>query len=447
MLPGVVGPKSGKSGKAGRKPSLSGRQRLALVVFGALFILLFVIFAIAEGIGQPSVPSGDAALVQGVPSELGGISEDEFNRAFERQTKGKAPKPGEAKYEEAQQAALGELIDGVWIQGEAEELGITVTPKQIAGELKTIKEQSFKTKGSYQEFLKESHFTQKEVNERVKIRLLETKIQEKVSKEAPKPSAGEIKNYYEAEKARQFTTPASRDVRVIFNKDKAKVAKATAELEKDHSPAGWKKAAAKYSSDPTTKSKGGLQEGITEEFVRGALKEAIFGSPPGQLVGPVEYEGNHLVLEVVKLNPAKVKSLKEVESQIEQTRTQEMQQEYFSEFVNSWQAKWRTRTYCGSSIADGIGSAQARDELSKRCANVSPSGHPAGANPACYESNPKEPAKECPSIVTPNTPALPGSVTEFKPKGEPFPQRPHPEAPTGVPSTESIETTPPPTGK
>ena len=55
--------------------------------------------------------------------------------------------------------------------------------------------------------------------------------------------------------------PESRDVRVVVNKDKAKAEAAKALLEKDDSPASWKKVAAKYSEDPTTKTKGGLQPG------------------------------------------------------------------------------------------------------------------------------------------------------------------------------------------
>ena len=47
--------------------------------------------------------------------------------------------------------------------------------------------------------------------------------------------------------------------------------------------------------------------------------------------------------------------------------------------------------------------------------------------PACYEANPKNPATECPAPVTQAKPALPGSVTILKPKGEQLAQRPQPE--------------------
>ena len=414
-----MGAKAGQRGKPGRGRAV-GRQRLALIVFAAIFILLFVGFAIAQGIGSPSVPSGDVAKVQDVPDELAAVSQKEFDHVMEQQfvqaKLKKPPAPGSKKYEEMQEAALGELLDQIWITGEAEELGVKVTNKQVEEELAQIKKQSFPSKGSYQKFLKESKFTEEDVSDRVELQVLSNAIQEQVNAEAPAPSSSEVKSYYENEKASQFTEKESRDVRIIVNKDKVKVDAAKKALEKDHSPAGWKAAAKKYSSDPTSKAKGGLQEGVSEEFLQEPLKKAIFGSATGELVGPDKYETNYILLEVVKLNSAKVKKLPEVKAQIEETLKSEKQQEYFSEFVSDYQSKWQARTYCAGGY------------VIERCANYTGSGHPKNAAPACYEADPKTPAKECPSPVTPISPALPGSVTEQKPKGEPFPQRPLPES-------------------
>ncbi len=425
-----MGAKAGQRGKPGGNRA-AGRQRLALIVFGALLVLLFAGFAIAQGIGSPSVPSGDVALIEDVPDEVGHISQEDFDRAVAQQIAQaklkKAPEPGSDKFEELKTAALGELLDQAWIEGQAEELDISVTDKQVEDELATIKKQSFGTEKAYQKFLDESKFTQEDVDSRVRLQLLSTQIQEKVNGEAPKPSSEEIQAYYDAEKESQFTTKESRDVRIILNKDESKVEAAKKELEGDQTPDGWKKVAAKYSSDPTSKSKGGLQEGITEEFLQGPLKEAVFTAATGELVGPVKFQSNYVVLEVVKLNSAKEQKLPEVKAQIESTLGQETQQEFFSEFVTEYQVKWTQRTQCASSVTDGISKASLLDELSRRCANVKSSGRPANAPEACYEADPKTPATECPSPVTPISPALPGSVTEAKPKGEPFPQRPRPE--------------------
>jgi parvulin-like peptidyl-prolyl isomerase len=401
-----------------------GRQRLWLIVFGAIFVAIFVIFAVAQGIGATSVPSGDAAIVKGVPSESGTVSEAEVKRATAQQiaaasseSKAKAPKPGSKKFEELREAAFGELLDYIWIRGEAEEMNISVTAKQIEEELKTIKKQNFPTAKAYDEFLKKSHFTQADVDRRVELQVLSTEIQEQVKGGTAPATASEIEAYYEAEKATQFTTPASRDVRVIVNKDESKVEAAKKELEAgNQSVATWKKVASKYSSDPTTKTNGGLQKAITEEFVKGDLKKAIFDSATGELAGPVEFEKNFLLIEPVKLNPEKVKTLAEVKPEISQTLTQKKQEEFFSEFVLEYQSKWTSRTSCASGFT-----------ANERCSNFKGSGHPATAAPACYEANPKAPAKECPAPVVMNTPAIPGSVTESESKGERLVQRPRPE--------------------
>lgn len=414
-----MGAKSGQRRKPGADDRSAGRQRLALILFGGLLALLFVVIAATQGIGSPSVPSGDVAIVEDAPGGTAHVSQEEFDRALARQVTQaklkKAPEAGSDKYEELKEAALGELLDQVWIEGEAEEIGLSVTDKQVEDELATIKKENFPSDKAYEKFLKESNFTPEDVLDRVRLQLLSSRIQEAINNSSPKPSSEEIEVYYEAEKEKQFTQKETRDIRVIINKDKDKVEAAKQLLEKDSSPAGWKEAASKYSIDPTSKAKGGLQKGISEEFLKGELKAAIFDSPTGELTGPIQFQGNYILVEVVKLNPQKIQTLAESKAQIESTLGQEKQQEFFSEFVTRYQTKWQERTFC----AEGY--------VINRCANYVGDGRPSNAPPACYEEDPATPAEACPAPVTPISPALPGSISTEKPKGEPFPQRPLPE--------------------
>lgn len=435
MLPGGVGAKRGQKRKAGGSQGRSGgRQRLALIVFLAIFALLFIGFAIAEGIGGPSVPSGAVAVVSGVPDDAGTVTQDEFDRALARSAAEgklkKVPKPGDDKFDELKEAAMTQLLNQVWLAGEAEELGVSVTDKQVETELEKIKEQSFPTAAAYKKFLEESKFTQEDVDTRIRLQLLSTGIQEQIKGESPQASSAQIADYYEKEKATRFTTKESRDVRIIINEDKSEVEAAKKALEKDHSPAGWKTVAAKYSSDPGTKSKGGLQQGITEEFLPPSLKGPIFGSATGELVGPVKNEKSYLLIEVVKLTPEKTKTLAESRSEITSTLGQELQQEFFSEFVANYESKWRSRTTCAS------------DYLVSQCDNYVGNGRPANAPPACFEADPKVPITECPAVVTLTQPALPGTVTALKPKGEPFVQRPIPEASAAAAGAGAVEGAP-----
>jgi parvulin-like peptidyl-prolyl isomerase len=423
---------SGKgSGDSARGPAAARRRGLAL--FGAVFLVLFAVVAIVEGIGNPSVPEGDVLLVEGAPGDLGKVSVADFEHAMEvtaAQAKQKeAPKPGDPKYDEAKEAALKYLLEGIWLQGLADEWGIGVTDEEVAKELKKVKKETFKSEAEFQKFLKESHYTPVDLDERVKIQILSGALQEQLKEKAPKPSQSEVENYYEAAKATQFTQKPSRDVRLILNKDRKKAEEARDALIGDNTPRNWAKVAKKYSEDPTTNGKGGLrkeiQEGVTEEPVDAAFFEA----EEGQVEGPVQAKAGYTVFEVVSSTEESTQELKAVESQIKSTLTQQLEQEYFTGFVGTFNSDWTGRTFC----APGY-------EI-ERCANDEDNGHPQTAPEGCYEADPKGgPPEACPAPVFQLVPALPGSVNPLEPKGKPLPQRPLPaaEADAGAAATEGL---------
>ena len=107
--------KASQRGRSDRDQRSAGRQRLGLILFGALFALLFIGFAVAQGLGSPSVPSGDVVLVEDVPEEIGSISQEEFDKALVQQASAsklkKVPKPGDDKYEELRDKTLEELVN------------------------------------------------------------------------------------------------------------------------------------------------------------------------------------------------------------------------------------------------------------------------------------------------------------------------------------------------
>lgn len=399
-----------------------GLQRLALLGFAALLILLFVIFAIAQGIGHPSVPSGSVAVVEDAPDGLSPVTEAQFKHALAQAAAEDkvtpVPKPGDEKYEAEQEKALGTLLDSIWIQGQAEEMGISVTPQEIAEELKKLKEKAFKTEQQYKEFLKEAHFTEADVNTRVTIQMLSEQIQKQVTEEAPIPSKSEIKNYYEAAKSSQYTTPESRDIRVIKNSDKAKVEEAKAALEKDDSIKSWEAVAKKYSTD-TTKSTGGLQSAVTEGAgtLQEPLEGEVFAAEQGELEGPLPEGKTFTIFEVMKITPEKVQSLDEAQTQISAQLAEQAKQQTFAAFVRNYGSTWRSRTFCASDFTNAG---------KTRCANYKGTGRPAEADEACFEANPKKAPEACPAPITSIKPAQPGTVSPINREGQKLAQRPRP---------------------
>jgi parvulin-like peptidyl-prolyl isomerase len=419
VSPNQGGKGTGK-GAGGKASGPAAARRLGLLVFGAAFVVLFVIVAIAEGLGSPSVPSGDVALIENVPSELGEVTQAQFDHALELAAKAggekKTPKTGSAKYEELKETVLNSLFEAIWLQGQAEEMGIPVpSDAEVAKELKKLKKESFKSAAEYKKFLKESGYEKSDIEERVRLQILSQQIQEQLQEQAPQPTKSQIENYYEAAKAAQFTQPPTRDVRVVVNKNQKKAEEAKQALVKDDSAQNWKKVAKKYSEDPTSKENGGLKQGLQEGIEEEPLNAKIFEASEGQIEGPVKTKSGYTVFEVKNTTPESVQGLEAVESQIEATLTQREQQEYFASFVEAFSIKWIQRTHC----ADGY--------VVERCANYKSNGRSSTAPEACYEANPKGGLPEaCPAPVNQLVPALPGTVTPLEPNGTPLAQRPHP---------------------
>ncbi|HEX3325135.1 MAG TPA: SurA N-terminal domain-containing protein [Solirubrobacterales bacterium] len=187
----------------------TGWQWLALLAFAILFAFLFGAFAIVQGIGRPSVPSGAVAIVEDVPGELGTVTDAEFRHALARSAAQSqiepVPKPGDAEYDTLREAALRSLFDPIWIRGQAAEMGISAAPKEIAGELEKLK-QNYKTEKEYDEFLSQADDTKADIEEVVTTQLLSTRVLEQISEETPQPSESEVEDYYEAAKSSKYTT-------------------------------------------------------------------------------------------------------------------------------------------------------------------------------------------------------------------------------------------------
>ena len=73
---------SGKGG-GGKASGPAAARRLGLLIFGVAFLVLFVVVAIADGVGDPSIPSGDVALVEDAPGDTGEVTEAEVEHAIE----------------------------------------------------------------------------------------------------------------------------------------------------------------------------------------------------------------------------------------------------------------------------------------------------------------------------------------------------------------------------
>ena len=424
----------------GRDRSAATR-RLGLLVFSVLFVALFAGFAIAQGIGKPDVPSDAVVVVEDAPADSstvtdchgkkvevdpGTITKEELDCAI-KQTAAqggvkKLPKPDTVQYKSLVDTAVSTLLDSVWIAGEAQEQGVSASKREIDAQFEQIVTQNFQcpSKGDpfdckqLQQFLKTSHFSEDDVLQRVKLQLLSTKLQQKITESVSPVTNQDVKDFYEAAKD-QFTQPATRDVRLVLNRDRAKVEEAKKQLEQDDSVDSWKSVAKQFSTDVSSKGIGGLRPGLSDGLVEEPLNSAIFDAPSGQIEGPVKTPLGYYVFEVQKITPEQVQPLSQVKSQIRSQLTQTAQQDAFTRFVDDYGSKWQSRTICASGY------------VVNRCSNFHEVVRPQNAPLACYAAHPKKGRPDsCPAPVLQAMPALPGTVNLAVPQGVRLPQRPRP---------------------
>ena len=393
-------------------PSFFSKRNVAILL-GAVFVLGVVLIAVIQGIGHDDVPGDSVAVVDGEE-----ITQADFETAFQQASSQSGlqtpPAPGDEQYETIRDQALSTVLDTAWILGEGERRGVEVTDKEVQDTFTQLKDQNFQTEQEYQQFLQQSGLTQEDIDERVRLQVISQKIQEQITGDTPSVSDDEARDFYEDNKS-QFEQPESRDIRVIVNKDPARVQEALTQLQADNSPENWKRVAAEFSTDPTSKDKGGVRSGITPDTFEDPLNTELFDVPQGEVVGPVETSVSTYAFQVDKITAAATTPYDEAADQIKQQLEQQAQQESFSAFLADYRDHWVELTICSD------------DYLTERCNNFK--GNPSPCpDPSLTPEQQQQQLEQtgCPPPVLTISPAPPGTVTAFQQATGGQPQKPHP---------------------
>jgi peptidyl-prolyl cis-trans isomerase C len=374
-------------------------RRVVGLGLGILLVLAFAAFA--DGLSDPEVPDDAIAVVEDV--ENGEVTKEEFDSSLEQVAASQglkgAPKPDDPEYQQFVDAAASDLILERWIRGEAADLGVTVSDREVEQRLEQIKQQNFGSDKEFEKFLEESGFTEEEALERVGLTLLSERLQESVVEGTDVVAQEDIETLYEQQKS-QFTQPETRSVLTVVNKDEEKVKQAAEEIAKDDSPESWAKVAEEFSTDPSAGEGGELTDVPEGEGGDPAFDEAVFSADEGELVGPFETASGFQIVQVTDVTPEKVEPLDKVSKTIEDQLAQAQQQAALDAFESSLESKWRDRTFCSTEILPDEPEAAAQSTLSTRCANIEPP-----PTDACGIDDPKERAEVAPEQLTQGCPA------------------------------------------
>ena len=260
------------------------------------------------------------------------------------------PKVGDAQlktqckqqYEALRDQVVQLLASFRWIEGEAEEMNLKVSDADVKKRIEEIKKQQFPKKGDFEKFLKESGYTQADVETQTRTELLTNKIRDKVTKGKDKVSDAEIKSYYDKNKQR-FAQPERRDLRVVLTKTEAKAKEAQSAISGGDSFASVAK---KFSIDQASKAQGGKLPGVAKGQQEKALDDAVFAAEKGELEGPIKTQFGYYLFEVSKVTAASQQTLEQAKPTIKQLLVSQKQQKAIEGFAKNFQKKWQEKTEC-----------------------------------------------------------------------------------------------------
>ena len=288
----------------------------------------------AEPVANIEPESKKVAVFEGGEVTLGEVQE------FAAQSGMGELSPGEPQYEAMVLQIMPTLVDFEIAKAYAEEHGITVSESEVNQEIETIKDQiseQAQAQGmdvgreeAYTQALQQAGLTEEELRAQLRDQLPVQKVQERVAGDA-EASQEEVERFYEENKELQFTTPEQRCARhILFNKDqRAKAEEVKGQLQNG---ADFAELAREYSQDPGSAENGGDLGCLGQGETVPSFEEALFNAEEGEIVGPVETEFGYHLIEVTDIRQQSTQPLSEVEGQIREQLSADIQAEEF----NSW---------------------------------------------------------------------------------------------------------------
>ena len=313
---------------------LVNRAWFLCVLVGVLVVVAAGCSA-AEPVANIESPSKKVAVFEGGEVTLGEVQE------FAQQSGLGELSPDSPQYEALIAQIMPQLTDIEIAKAYAEEHGITVSEQDVDKEIETLKDQVLQQAQSqgqdvgreeaFDQALQQAGVTEEQLRQQIRDQLPIQKVQERVAGDV-EPSQKEIEQFYEQNKAAQFTTPEARCTRhILFNKDQKEKAE---EVKQQLQNGGdFAELAKEYSQDPGSAEQGGDLGCIGKGETVPNFEEAVFNAKQGEIVGPVETEFGYHLIEVTEIHEEATQPLSEVEGQIRDQLTTEAQSQEFTAWL------------------------------------------------------------------------------------------------------------------
>jgi foldase protein PrsA len=255
--------------------------------------------------------------------------------------------------------AMQLLVSFAWIEGEADEQGLTASREAVSRWFRRQRRANFPKRRAFRRFLRQSGQTVADIRQRIRVDKLSTRIRHRVTAAAEATVTDAVVDAYYAKRG-NVRIPERRDVRMVLTRDAESAAAAKREL---LAGATWRAVARRRSLAiefvaPPNRP-GGIIRGLARASFDPRTARRIFRARRGTTVGPVRAPLGHLVFRVARTHPARELSPDHSRRIYRRGLVAQAQQEALDRFVADFRAKWMSRTVCAPAYAavDDCGSA------------------------------------------------------------------------------------------
>jgi hypothetical protein len=235
--------------------------------------------------------------------------------------------------------ALRLLISTRWLIGEAVGRGVAISGAEVRRKVEGVERADFPTGLAEQrEFLKSTGETVADLELQARAELAQAKLRQLAIGGAPPVTQAQIAAFYAAHK-RTFLIPERREARFTNRKTRPAIMKLKREIE-----------AGRSITSPEQRKVGELFTGA-QVPPRNAYERAIDSGKLHRVAGPFKLAADEWLYEVVKIIPARQRTIAEVSTLIRRRLESERTSRALTDFTTAWSAKWVARTDCAGTLA------------------------------------------------------------------------------------------------
>lgn len=230
--------------------------------------------------------------------------------------------------------ALSLLIAFRWLIGEAERRNISISEHEVRRQIDVYLRHDFPgSVAELRQFLKPTGETPADLKLQARAQLAKAKLGAMAIAAAGHVTKTDIAAYY-AQHKRDFVVLEHREARFQNPKTRAEALKIKREAE-----------AGKGLTSPGQRKVGELYTGASVP-PKNEYEKVIDLVKPHTIAGPFKIGNDYWVYEVVKITPARQKSLAEVSASIARSLESERRQSAEAAFVKEWTGRWSPLTDC-----------------------------------------------------------------------------------------------------